>query len=120
MEKAEFDLAHNKRKAAAEEAGWATTVYPARPRQATTMEEDKYTSEILIKIKALATQFAGLPQGEIAKVFSHCVKPMNLYKLRLMKGRDDLYHDQIHIDKDTLKMRKVTGSYKDYRTTITL
>ena len=45
---------------------------------------------------------------------------MNLYKLRLMRGRDDLYRDQIHIDEGTLKMRKVTGSYKDYGTTKTL
>lgn len=45
---------------------------------------------------------------------------MNLYKLRLMRGRDDLYHDQIHINTGTLKMRKVTGSYKDYGTTKSL
>lgn len=44
---------------------------------------------------------------------------MNLYKLRLMRGCDDLYRDQIYIDKGTLKMRKVTGSYKDYGTTNT-
>ena len=34
-----------------------------------------------------------------------------------MRGQDDLYHDQIHIDEGTLKMRKVTGSYKDYGST---
>lgn len=81
------------------------------------MVEDEYTGEIPHKMKALATQFAGFPQGEIAKVFSNCFRPMNLYKLRLMRGRDDLYCDQIHIDKGTLKMRKVTGSHKDYGTT---
>lgn len=45
---------------------------------------------------------------------------MNLYKLYLIKGQDNLYHDQIHIDKSILKMRKVTGSYKDYGSTNTL
>lgn len=39
---------------------------------------------------------------------------MNLYKLRLMRRCDDMYRDQISIEKRTLKMQKVTGSYKDY------
>lgn len=65
-------------------------------------------------------QYAGFPQGEIAKVFSNRFRPMNLYKLCLMRGRDDLYRDQIYIEEGTLKMRKVTGSYKDYGTTSTL
>ena len=45
---------------------------------------------------------------------------MNFYKLRWMRGRDDLYCDQVHVDEGTLKMRKVTGSYKDYDVTKTL
>lgn len=120
MEKAEHDLAHDKRKAAAEEAGWVTSLVPLRTRTTAAIEEDDYTGEISSKVKALATQFAGLPQGEIAKVFSNRFRPMNLHKLRLMRGRDDLYHDQIHIDEGTLKMRKVTGSYKDYGSTNTV
>lgn len=39
---------------------------------------------------------------------------MNLYKLRHMRGCDDMYRDQIQIEEGTLKMKKVTGSYKDY------
>ena len=120
LEKAEHDLQHEKRKAAAEEAGWTTSIISVRARPAAAIEEDEYAGEIPIEVKALATQFAGLPQGEIAKIFSNRFRPMNLYKLRLMGGRDDLYREQIHIDEGTLKMRKVTGSYKDYGTSNTL
>lgn len=84
------------------------------------IEKDNYIDEISIEVKLLATQFAGFPQAEIVKVFSNCFRPMNLYKLHLMKGRDDLYRDQIHVDEDTLKMRKVISSYKDYGITSTL
>lgn len=112
LEKAQFDLAHNKRNTAVKEAGWVATIFPVRSRQESTMEEDKYTGEIPLEVKALATQFAGFPQGKIAKVYSNCFRPMNLYKLRLIRGRDDLYRNQIHIDKGTLKMRKVTSFTK--------
>lgn len=82
LEKAEHDLAHDKRKAAAKEAGWATSTISVRPRTAAAIEEDDYTGKIPSEVKALATQFAGLPQGEIAKVFSNRFRPMKLYKLR--------------------------------------
>lgn len=41
---------------------------------------------------------------------------MNLYKLCLMRGQDNLYHNEIHINKSILKIRKVMRSYKDYGT----
>lgn len=84
------------------------------------IEEDNYTSEIFIKVKALATQFAYFLQTEIIKVFSNYFTPINLYKLRLIKGWNNLYQDQIHIDKAFLKMHKVTDFYIDYGTISTL
>lgn len=39
---------------------------------------------------------------------------MNLYKLCHMKGYNDIYQEKISIEEDTLKMRKITDSYKDY------
>lgn len=111
LQKAEHDFQHKKRKDAAEEAGWSTTTiaHRTKPANATDVEEDDYTGEIPNEVKALASQFAGLPQGRIAKIFSNRFRPMNLYKLRLMRGRDDLYREQVHVDEGTLKMRKVTG-----------
>lgn len=77
-------------------------------------DEDDYTGEIPNEVKLLASQFAGLPEGEIAKIFANKFRPINLYKLRQMRGCDDMYRDQISIEEGTLKMKKVTGSYKDY------
>lgn len=31
-----------------------------------------------------------------------------------MKGKDDMYRDQIQIEHGSLKIRKATGDYKDY------
>lgn len=116
LEKAEHKLYHRKRKTAAEKAGWVTSTLAARVRPAITVEEDEFISEIPTEVKTLATQFARLSQGVIAKIFSNCFRPINLYKLYLMKNRDDLYRNQIHIDDGILTMRKVTRSYKDYGT----
>lgn len=52
--------------------------------------------------------------AEIAKIFANKFRPMNFYKLRHMRKCDNMYQDQISIKEETLKMRKVTGSYKDY------
>lgn len=119
MQKAEHDFQHKKRKDTAEDNGWTTTTIAHRATPSG-IEEDEYTGEIPTEVQALASQFASLFQGEIAKIFSNRFQPMNLYKLRLMRGRDDMYRDQVHVDEGTLKMRKVTGSYKDYGANNTL
>lgn len=74
LEKAEHNLAHDKRKAAVEEAGWATSPISVRPRTTAAIEEDDYTGEIPSEVKALATLFAGLPQGEIV------LQPLQAYE----------------------------------------
>ncbi|MCJ1262548.1 hypothetical protein MMC22_002418 [Lobaria immixta] len=49
-----------------------------------------------------------------AKIFCNKFRPMNLDKPLHLKGRKDMYRDQIRIEDGTLKLRKVTGSFKDY------
>lgn len=44
-------------------------------------EDEDYTGEIPQEVKALASQFAGLPQAEIAKTFANRFRPLNLYVL---------------------------------------
>lgn len=39
---------------------------------------------------------------------------MHLYTLRHLKGRDDIYRDQISTKDGSLRLRKVTGSDRDY------
>lgn len=81
-----------------------------RPKDvAAGMEEDEYTGEIPNEDKALSSQSAGLPQGEIAKVFANRFRLMNLYKLRHMRGREDIYRDQIQVEDGTLTMRSTEG-----------
>lgn len=50
------------------------------------------------------------------KDLSNCFEPINLYKLCLLRCQDDLYRDQIFINKGILKKWKLTGSYKNYGT----
>lgn len=115
LEKAESDLAHGKLRDAAELAAMGAAAIAVRPKtSAPTLDEDEYTGEIPNEVKLLASQFAGLPQGEIAKIFANKFRPMNLHKLRHMRGCDDMYRDHVSIEEGTLKMRKVTCSYKDY------
>lgn len=81
------------------------------------MENDGFSVDIPSEVQALATQFAGLPMGEISKIFADKFHPMNLYKLRHFGGcEEDTYQVQIWIDIDGApKLRKIMiGSYKDY------
>lgn len=72
LEKAESDLAHGKLRDAAELAAMGASIIPVRAQPtATTLDEDDYTGEILNKVKLLASQFAGLLQGKIAKIFAN-------------------------------------------------
>lgn len=65
-------------------------------------EDDDFTGEIHPEVKAFSSQFTGLPQGVIARIFSKTFRPMNLYKLRRMTGKDDMYWDQIQIEHGSL------------------
>lgn len=86
LEKAEHNFQYRKWKTAAEEVGVATlTLVAIRARPAITVSEDEFIDDIPTEVKALATQFARLPQEEIGKIFSNCFWRMNLYKLHLMK-----------------------------------
>lgn len=105
-------MVHGKLRDAAELAAMGAAAIAVRPKtSAPTLDEDEYTGEIPDEVKLLASQFAGPPQGEIAKILANKFRPMNLHKLRHTRGCDDMYRDQISIEEGTLKMRKVTGSY---------
>lgn len=52
-----------------------------------TIEKNDYTGKISSKIKALAIKFARFFLKKIAKLFSNCFKPINLYKLCWMRSQ---------------------------------
>lgn len=82
-----------------------------------TLNKNNYTIEIQNKMKSLAFQFANLPKGRIAKIFTIIFQPINfynLYNLYNIRRYNDIYHDQIFIKKIILKMKKFSNRYKDY------
>lgn len=65
----------------------------------------------------ITLRFAGLPQGEIIRIFHNKFKPIILYRLRHMRGlRFDAMqdHDRVGIEDGMLKLRKTSGTYKDF------
>ena len=117
LKKAKHILTNNKCKGTVEEIVLIISIVSLKPRTVAAIKNNDYISEIPSKTTALAKEFVGLSQRKIVKVFSNRFRSMNLYKLRLMRGWNDLYYKQIHIDEGTLKIHKVTGLYKDYNST---
>ena len=79
--------------------------------------DDDIIGEIPKEVQSLNIRFAGLPQVEIVRIFHNKFKPINLYRLRHMRGqRYESYYDQerIGIQDGMLKLRKTSGSYEDY------
>lgn len=61
----------------------------AGPAVARTPQEDP-TGEVLQAVLLVASNHPGLPKAEVARIFSNKFLPQNLYKLRQLKGREDL------------------------------
>lgn len=91
------------------------TATPAAPRRIG--EDDDITGEVPQEVQILTLRFAGLPQEEIVKIFHNRFKPINLYRLRHMRGHHyESLHDQerIGIEDGMLRLRKPSGTYKDF------
>jgi hypothetical protein len=90
---------------------------PATNKIRSMNEEDDLIGEIPSEVQALNVRYAGLPQDEIVKIFVNKFKPINLYRLRHMRGLqyDKLNDmDRIGIEDGMLKLRKTSGTYKDF------
>ncbi len=92
-----------------------TAADPARRPMAD--EEDDITGEVHTEVKSITLRFAGLPKEEIVRIFQNKFKPINLYCLRHIHGLQfDSLHDQdrIGIEDGMFKLRKTSGTYKDF------
>lgn len=49
-------------------------------------EEDDITGQVPPEVMGITFCFAGLPQEEITRIFYNKFKPINLYRLRHMRG----------------------------------
>ena len=91
------------------------------PAGSTRAGEDDETSlgEISPIILFVAGRYPGLPQAEIARIYENRFKLENLYKFRHLKGREDKDRDEnITFEHGQMKIKKVTGTLRDFGNTI--
>ena len=96
-------------------AAAADTIAP--PPKKIVMEDDNIIGEVAQEVMNITLYFAGLPQEEIVCIFHNKFKPINLYRLRQMRGlRFDTFQDQerIRIEDGMLRLRKTSGIYKNF------
>ncbi len=80
-------------------------------------KDDEIQDEIPLEVLDISLQFVGLPKEEIVNIFQNKFKPINLYRLRHMRGLSfKAYKDgeRIGIEDGLLNLRKNSGLYKDY------
>ena len=102
--------------AAAASATAASTTAGAQVRMSTA-EEDDINGEISPEVTSITSRFEGLSKEKIVRIFQNKFKPINLYRLRHMRGfRFDVLqdHDQIGIEDGMLRLRKTLRTYKDF------
>ncbi len=99
------------------EARIAASVAAASARRPMAGEEDDITSEVPTKVMSITLGFSGLPQEEILRIFQNKFKQINLYRLCHIRGLllDSLHdQDRIGIEDGMLKLRKTSGTYKNF------
>ena len=105
------------RVAASVAAASAATTAAAPARRPMGDEEDDITGEVPIEVMSITLRFEGLPKEEIVRIFQNKFKLINLYRLVYMRGLqfDSLREqDRIGIEDGMLKLRKTSGTYKDF------
>ncbi len=105
------------RVAASVAAASAATTAAAPARKPMADKEHDITGEVPTEVMSITLRFEGLSKEEIVMIFQNKIKPINLYRLRHMRGvRFDSLHDQdcIGIEDGMLKLRKTSVTYKDF------
>lgn len=78
-------------------------------------EVEESIGEISPTTLLVASKYPGLPKVKIARIFTNKFRPENLYKLRHLKGREDKDRDEnITIENGQMKLKRVTGSLRDF------
>ena len=90
------------------------------PSSSVTVDEDDDTiGELPQEARKVAAAYPGLPRKEIAAIFRGKFIPENLYKLRLLYGRDDIDRTTrftIGLNGD-LQFKRIKGTLKDFGNT---
>lgn len=114
LEKVRQEMAQSQQESATRIAA-LTNPQPAAKDTTGTTEEN--TGEIPLPVLQVSDQFAGLPQAELVKIYFNTFKPINLLKLRYLRGlgdHQDEDDDKVSFQGNVLRIKKVTCTYKDY------
>lgn len=121
IEKAELENAKLRQEIKESEARTAAVTIPSHSITATVDRPEEITSEIPSEVSIVAAKFRGLPQEEIAKIYTGKFNPINLYKLRYVKKVGEVQRgDRTTSDADLLSIKKAEGTMKNYRGTSTI
>ena len=80
-------------------------------------EENDITGEVPSEVTSITLRFASLLQEEIVGIFQNQFKPINFYHLRhIHRLLFDAVHEHnlIGIENGILRLRKMSGTYKDF------
>lgn len=101
-------------------AALRTPATAAAQATSTRIEREEDTiGEISPAILSVAGRYPGLPKAEMARIYENRFKPENLYKFRHLKGREDKDRDEnITFENGQIKIKKVTGTLRDFGNTI--
>lgn len=89
----------------------SAAVAAAAPRDRVAEEEP--VGEIIPAALLVASRYPGVPKAEIARIFANKFRPVNLYKLRNLKGDADKNRDV----NGTMKHKQATGTLHNYGST---
>ena len=118
IEKAELENQKLRQEIKESKARTAAIQNPLPSTQSTFTDTDKShdtTGEVIPpEVFTVSAKFGGLPQEEIAKIYAGKFKPINLYRLRYLKGLDEVTRDdRVMVDSGVISIKKAIGTWKD-------
>ena len=124
-QKAELELqaatakaCHNEEENLARIAAIRTPIVPTGLTR-TKEDEEVLIGEISPIIFFVAGRYLDSPKAEIAQIYENRFKPENLYKFYHLKGHEDKDRDEnITLEHNQMKIKKVTGTLRDFGNTI--
>lgn len=115
LEKARWDAAKAKSDAEKAEMDLINARKGSNPRVVGDDDVEDNEGEVPQEIKPIAARFAGLPPGQIVKIYNNRFRPMDLYRLYRGRGfRHDRDDKVTMVVNGSLQMKKVGVAYKDY------
>lgn len=82
------------------------------------VDEEESIDEISPVTLVVASRYPGFPMAEIVQIFANKFWHKNLYKLRHLKRQENKGWDKnITIENGSMKLKRVTGTLRDFGST---